>query len=125
MLAALHGDDAILCQITSQEGSDAHSVPLDSADFTVGGSIKAGEFVLVGSLRRMKELSDISGFKLDEVLDRLIAILRVTAITSLNQRQTELKSRAYPAVRSRIPRQSQSTNTVLDSSTLVLTADVS
>ena len=37
MLATLHGDDVILCQITSQARSDSYALALDTADFTLGG----------------------------------------------------------------------------------------
>ena len=37
MLAALDGDDVILCMITSQAKSDRYAVPLEAQDFTEGG----------------------------------------------------------------------------------------
>lgn len=37
VLAALGGDDLILCQITSQAKSDQYSVVLDGPDFQSGG----------------------------------------------------------------------------------------
>ena len=36
VVAALAGDDVILCQITSQTVSDSYAVPLASADFKTG-----------------------------------------------------------------------------------------
>jgi mRNA interferase MazF len=36
VVAALRGDDLILCQITSQAKDDAYSVQLDDSDFTAG-----------------------------------------------------------------------------------------
>lgn len=37
VLAALPGDDLILCQITSQAREDIYSVPLEAKDFLSGG----------------------------------------------------------------------------------------
>ena len=37
VLAALKGDDLILCQITSQLRSDGYSVPLVDSEFVTGG----------------------------------------------------------------------------------------
>ncbi|MCZ2150026.1 MAG: type II toxin-antitoxin system PemK/MazF family toxin [Bryobacterales bacterium] len=37
VLAALQGDDLILCQITSQAKEDGYSVRLESSDFVSGG----------------------------------------------------------------------------------------
>lgn len=37
MIAALEGDDVILCQITSQARTDQYSIQLDNADFVSGG----------------------------------------------------------------------------------------
>jgi mRNA interferase MazF len=37
VLAALQGDDIVLCQITSQAKSDQYSIRLDSSDFVSGG----------------------------------------------------------------------------------------
>jgi mRNA interferase MazF len=37
VLAALKGDDLILCQITSQLRGDGYSIPLEDSDFLVGG----------------------------------------------------------------------------------------
>lgn len=37
VLAALQGDDLILCQITSKATKDAYAIPLEDQDFTEGG----------------------------------------------------------------------------------------
>lgn len=37
VLAALQGDDLILCQITSQAREDGYSIRLDAPDFVAGG----------------------------------------------------------------------------------------
>lgn len=42
VLAALHGDDLILCQITSQAREDSYSIRLDASDFVSGGLNQSG-----------------------------------------------------------------------------------
>ena len=37
VVAALAGDDVILCQITSKAASDSYSIPISDTDFTTGG----------------------------------------------------------------------------------------
>jgi mRNA interferase MazF len=37
VVAALPGEDDILCQITSRHKTDVHALPLEAADFTAGG----------------------------------------------------------------------------------------
>jgi len=41
VLANLHGDDLILCQITSKKVADEYSVEMSNDDFEVGSLIKA------------------------------------------------------------------------------------
>jgi hypothetical protein len=38
VIAALTGDDLVLCQITSQARADEYSIRLEGADFVDGGS---------------------------------------------------------------------------------------
>ena len=81
MLAALQGDDLILCQITSQARSDAYSVALDSHDFTAGGlnqssKIRPNRLFTADEGIIVYRAGHVSGTKLNEVLDRLIAILK-------------------------------------------------
>jgi len=37
VVAALTGDDVILCQITSKSVADSYAIPITSSDFTSGG----------------------------------------------------------------------------------------
>lgn len=81
MLAALRGDDVILCQITSQANSDAYSVPLESADFTSGGlnqssRIRPNRLFTADEGIVVYRAGHVSDTKLNEVLDGFIAILR-------------------------------------------------
>ncbi len=39
VIAALTGDDVLLCQITSQAISDSYAIPLTNTDFISGGSL--------------------------------------------------------------------------------------
>lgn len=81
MLAALRGDDVILSQITSQAGSEAYSVALESSDFTSGGlnqssRIRPNRLFTADEGIVAYRAGHVSDVKLNEVLDRLIAILR-------------------------------------------------
>jgi mRNA interferase MazF len=81
VLAALRGDDIILCQITSQARSDGYAVALENADFTSGGLHQSGR-IRPNRLFTADEgivvyrSGHVSDGKLDQVLDRLVAILR-------------------------------------------------
>ena len=80
-MAALAGDDVILCQITSQARFDSYSVSLEAADFTAGGlnqssRIRPNRLFTADEGIILYRAGHISTGKLDEVLTRLIAILR-------------------------------------------------
>ena len=81
MLAVLQGVDVILCQITSQGRSDNYSVTLDGADFASGGlnqssKIRPNRLFTADDGIIVYRAGHVSGTKLNEVLDRLIAILK-------------------------------------------------
>jgi mRNA interferase MazF len=80
VLAALRGDDIILCQITSQARSDGYSVPLESADFTSGGlnqsSTIPNRLFTADEGIVIYRAGHISDGKLNQALERLVAILR-------------------------------------------------
>ena len=81
MLAEVKGDDVILCQITSQSKSDPYSVPLEGADFTSRGLNQSSRirpnrlFTADEGIVRYRA-GHVSDAKLNEVVDRLIAILK-------------------------------------------------
>ena len=81
MLTALKSDDVVLCQITSQSKSDTYSIPLESADFTSGGLNQSSKippnrlFTADEGIVRYRA-GHVSDAKLNEVVDRLIAILK-------------------------------------------------
>ena len=81
MLAGLAGDDVILCQITSQSKSDTYSIPLESADFTSGGlnqnsRIRPNRLFTADEEIVRYRAGHVSDAKLNEAVDRLIAILK-------------------------------------------------
>lgn len=49
VLAALPGNDLVVCQITSQARPDPYSVPLDDTDFSMGG-LKQSSLVRVSRI---------------------------------------------------------------------------
>lgn len=80
VLAALHGDDLILCQITSQARDDAYSVRLETSDFVMGGlnqnsRIRPNRLFTADSNIVIYKAGQVSNAKLQETRDRLIAIL--------------------------------------------------
>ncbi len=81
VLAEVKGDDVILCQITSQSKSDTYSIPLESADLTAGGLNQSSRirpnrlFTADRGIIRYRA-GHVSDAKLNEVVDRLIAILK-------------------------------------------------
>ncbi|MBS1828904.1 MAG: type II toxin-antitoxin system PemK/MazF family toxin [Acidobacteria bacterium] len=80
VVAALQGDDLILCQITSQARDDAYSVRLDTSDFVVGGlnqssRIRPNRLFTADSNIVIYKAGQVSRSKLQETRERLIAIL--------------------------------------------------
>lgn len=80
VLASLPGNDAILCQITSQARSDSSSVALKPADFTAGSlnqisQIRPNRLFTADESIILYRAGHISTTKLTEVVKRLIEIL--------------------------------------------------
>ena len=81
MIAALKGNDVILCQITSQARNDEYSVQLENTDFASGGlnvssRIRPNRLFTADSGIIVYRAGRISPYKLDEVVDCLVTILR-------------------------------------------------
>jgi mRNA interferase MazF len=81
VIAALKGDDLILCQITSQARTDEYSIRLDDADFVSGvlslsSRIRPNRLFTADSEIIVYRAGHISEAKLGETVDRLVAILR-------------------------------------------------
>jgi mRNA interferase MazF len=80
VLAALQGDDLILCQITSQAREDGYSVRLEVADFAAGGlnqssRIRPNRLFTADSAIVLYRAGHVSVSKLEETRARLIQIL--------------------------------------------------
>ena len=80
MLAALQGNDLILCQITSQAREDRYSVRLDTADFVTGGlsqssRIRPNRLFTADSDIVVYRAGQVSAAKLNEAHEKLIHIL--------------------------------------------------
>ena len=80
VVAALRGDDLILCQITSQARDDAYSVQLDDSDFMAGGlnrssRIRPNRLFTADSGIVVYRAGHVSVAKVDETRERLIQIL--------------------------------------------------
>jgi mRNA interferase MazF len=80
VLAALQGNDLILCQITSQAREDRYSVPLDTGDFVSGGlsqisRIRPNRLFTADSSIVVYRAGQVSTAKLKEVHETLIRIL--------------------------------------------------
>jgi mRNA interferase MazF len=81
VIAVLHGEDLILCQITSQARTDEYSVPLNNGDFVAGGlnqssRIRPNRLFTADSGIIAYRAGHVSQAKLGETVDRLIAILK-------------------------------------------------
>ncbi len=81
IISVLNGDDIILCQITSQNVKDNYAIQIDDKDF------KTGELKLVSNIRPNRiftadrhivlyKAASLKDKKFDEILDRLIEIIK-------------------------------------------------
>ena len=78
-MASLAGDDAILCQITSQARFDSYSVAVEPTDFTAGGlnqssRIRPNRLFTADEGIILYRAGRISTAKLTEVVNGLIEI---------------------------------------------------
>jgi mRNA interferase MazF len=79
-MAALRGDDLILCQITSQARDDEYSVRLEPGDIETGSlnrssRIRPNRLFTADSAIVVYRLAHVSRAKLDETNARLMQIL--------------------------------------------------
>ena len=80
VIAALKGDDVILCQITSRNSADEYAISLDSTDFVSGGlnqssRVRPNRLFTADAGILAYRAGRITEAKMSEVLDRLIAIV--------------------------------------------------
>lgn len=83
VIAALKGDDVILCQITSQARTDEYAIPLDDVDFTSGrlnqsSRIRPNRLFTASTGIIAYRIGCISTAKLAKVVDCLMAIIGQT-----------------------------------------------
>jgi len=81
VMASLHGDDLILCQITSQAVKDSYSVAIAETDFADGGlkqpsHIRPNRLFTADSRIILYRAGRIAPATLDRVIDRIVEILR-------------------------------------------------
>ena len=80
VVASLDGDDVILCQITSQSISDRYGIPLDAADFRVGGlkhpsNIRPNRLFTADSRIVEYRAGVLKDEKIQEVLQKIVQII--------------------------------------------------
>jgi mRNA interferase MazF len=80
VLAALTGDDIIVCQITSRAISDGYEIPLAAGDFTSGGlrhdsNARPNRLFTADSNIVLYRAGTLTGAKVAEVIARVIQIL--------------------------------------------------
>ncbi len=81
VIAALSGDDVILCQITSQIRRDPDAIVLESNDFQTGSlrkssNIRPNRIFTADRQIIQSKVGELYPEKFQAVLDRLITILR-------------------------------------------------
>lgn len=80
-MASLHGDDLILCQITSQAVKDSYAVAIAETDFADGGlkqpsHIWPNRLFTADSRNILYRAGRLAPATLDRVIDRIVEILR-------------------------------------------------
>ena len=80
-MASLHGDDLILCQITSQAVKDSYAVAIADADFAEGGlkqpsHIRPNRLFTADSRNILYRAGRLAPATVDRVIDRIVEILR-------------------------------------------------
>ena len=81
VIAALEGDDLILCQITSQQIKDRYAIPIDEGDFETGtlrqrSNVRPNRIFTADRHIIMYRISHLKHSKLNEVIERIVDILR-------------------------------------------------
>ena len=81
VIAAVEGDDVILCQITSRLRTDRYSIPLANSDFKIGGlnlvsNIRPNRLFTAEKTIIQYKIGSLSDKKLNEVLKSVCDIVR-------------------------------------------------
>ena len=81
VVAPLEGNDAILCQITSQTIKDKYAISIDEADFVSGslrqaGNIRPNRLFTADNHIILYRIGVIKKDKLTQVIEKLVEIIR-------------------------------------------------
>lgn len=81
VIAELEGDDLILCQITSQQNKDRYAVLIEDSDFETGSlrqksNARPNRIFTADYHIILYRLGHVKSDKLNEVIERIIEILR-------------------------------------------------
>ena len=81
VVAPLTGNDLILCQITSQNGSDSYAVPITNTDFSSGGlnrnsNVRPNRLFTADGNIILYKVGQLKPEKLAEVIAKIIEILQ-------------------------------------------------
>ena len=81
VIAALEGDDVILCQITSKQRKDKHSIELKDSDFKQGkldveSYIRPNRIFTADRSIILYKIGSINEKKINEAIESIIRILR-------------------------------------------------
>jgi mRNA interferase MazF len=81
VLAALEGDDAILCQVTSKIVTDSYAIPADNTDFEAGGlkqssNIRPNRLFTADANIILYRAGSLKKDKLNQVIDKVVEIIK-------------------------------------------------
>ncbi|HNZ11767.1 MAG TPA: type II toxin-antitoxin system PemK/MazF family toxin [Smithellaceae bacterium] len=81
VLAALQGDDLILCQITSKSIKDNYAIPVDENDFESGSlnqesNIRPNRLFTADNHIILYRIGNIKIIKLNQVIDKVVEIIK-------------------------------------------------
>jgi mRNA interferase MazF len=80
VIAALTGDDVILCQITSKNVADSYAIPISSSDFTAGNlrkdsNVRPNRIFTADSNIFLNRAGVLAPDKVQEVIARIVEII--------------------------------------------------
>jgi mRNA interferase MazF len=81
VIAALEGDDVILCQLTSKTIRDTYAIPIDDSGFTSGslkqpGNIRPNRLFTADSHIILYRVGSLTKGKLGQVIEKVVEIIR-------------------------------------------------
>ena len=89
VVAALEGDDNILCQITTQTTMDNYSITLEAKDFQLGklsvpSLVRPNKLFTTDQSLILYKAGSVKSTKLDEVIDKICTILKQSSRSQKN-----------------------------------------